>query len=170
MFDLVSTLIKTAEDISDASFLEELQPIKRLSECKTVMEMKFRLADILKKVCAYYEINKINKNYIISGKVKEYIAFNYANSNLGVSMIGDKFELTPSYISKLFKEQTKESLPDYINKIRIGMAMHLLRDENATIFEVAQRVGYCNSNVFIRAFKKHQGITPGRFKGMKESS
>jgi len=85
-------------------------------------------------------------------------------------MIGDKFALTPSYISKLFKEQTKESLPDYINKVRIEMAMQLLKLENATIFDVAQKVGYCNSNVFIRAFKKYQGITPGRFKEMKESS
>ena len=170
MFDLVSTLIKTAENINDASFLEELQPIKRLSECKTVMDMKFRLAEILQKVCTYYEINKTGKNYMLCEKVKEYIALNYMNLNLGVSMIGDKFALTPSYISKLFKEQAEETLPDYINKVRIDMAIQLLREDNATIFDVAQKIGYCNSNVFIRAFKKYQGITPGRFKDMKESS
>jgi len=170
MFDLVSTIIKTAEDLSDASFLEELQPIKSLSACKTVMEMKFKLADILKKVCTYYELNKTSKIFILCEKVKEYIAHNYLDLNLGVTMIGDKFDLTPSYISKLFKEQTLESLPDYINKIRIHKAMQLLKQESATVFDVAQKVGYCNSNVFIRAFKKYQGITPGRFKEMKESS
>ena len=170
MFDIVSTIMKTAEDMNDASFLEELQPVKRLSECRTIMEMKYALADILKRVCGYYEISKSGKNDMISGRVKAYIAHNYVDMNLGVSMIGEKFSLTPSYISKLFKEQTKESLPDYINKVRIDMAIQLLREDNATIFDVAQKVGYCNSNVFIRAFKKYQGITPGRFKDMKESS
>ena len=170
MFDIVSTIMKTAEDMNDASFLEELQPVRRLSECRTIMEMKFALADILKRVCGYYEISKVGKNDVISGRVKDYIAHNYADINLGVSLIGEKFGLTPSYISKLFKEQTKESLPDYINKVRIDIAIQLLREDNTTIFDVAQKIGYCNSNVFIRAFKKYQGITPGRFKDMKESS
>lgn len=170
MFDLVSTIMKTAENMSDASFLEELQPVKSLSDCKTVMEMKYKLAEVIKKVCEYNEANKSGKNDLLSCKVKDFIALNYADVNLGVSMIGDKFGLTPSYLSKLFKEQTNESLPDHINKVRIEMAMRFLRDENATIFDIAQKVGYCNSNVFIRAFKKYQGITPGRFKEMKESS
>jgi len=167
MFDLVSTIMKTAEDMKDASFLEELQPVRQILDCKTVMEMKYRIADILNKVCEYVELNKIVKNNPIGDRVKDFVARNYADVNLGVSMIGDSFGLTPSYISRLFKEQVKESLPEYINRVRIEKAIELLMDKENSIFNVAQKAGYSNSNVFIRAFKKYQGITPGKFKEMK---
>jgi len=121
-------------------------------------------------VCEYVELNKIVKNNLIGERVKDFVARNYSDINLGVSMIGECFGLTPSYVSKLFKEQVNESLPDYINKIRIEMAIELLTDKESSIFNVAQKVGYCNSNVFIRAFKKYQGITPGKFKYMKKIS
>lgn len=109
MFDLVSTVLKSAENMRDASFLEELQPVKQLMECNNIMEMKFKLADILRRVCEYVALSKSNKCNLLGTKVKEYVAQHYFDPNLGVAMIGDYFGLTPSYLSKLFKEQENES-------------------------------------------------------------
>ncbi|MNP84600.1 HTH-type transcriptional activator RhaR [compost metagenome] len=67
-------------------------------------------------------------------------------------------------MSKLFKEQTGETLPDYINKVRLEQAKVLLRDDKLSISDAAVRVGYLNSNALIRSFKKYEGVTPGKYK------
>ncbi|MCK9479146.1 MAG: AraC family transcriptional regulator [Firmicutes bacterium] len=96
--------------------------------------------------------------------VKEHIAENYTDATLSVSGLGSVFNLTPSYLSKLFREQTGAAIPEYINRIRLGKAKGLLSENRRTIGEIAVMVGYVNENVFIRTFKRHEGMTPGQYR------
>lgn len=74
--------------------------------------------------------------------------------------------MTPAYMSRLFKERTGYGLLDYINKVRIEKAKVLLNENSYSIQEIALKVGFVNSNTFIRSFKKAEGITPGSYKKM----
>jgi len=53
---------------------------------------------------------------------------------------------------------------DAINRVRLARAKELLARDGVSIAEAAVRVGYYNSNAFIRTFKKYEGITPGQYK------
>lgn len=95
----------------------------------------------------------------VGDKVREYIEENYGDENLSVSLIGDFFGLTPSYLSKLFKDETGETILNYIHFVRIKHAEEFLRS-GKSVEKTAQLVGYTNVNSFTRVYKKLTGITP----------
>ena len=169
LFDLMSTMIKALNDInvSDSDkFIEQLNPVTRLSSSNTVMEMRYHMMDILRKVCEYIESSKKDRNQKITEEIISIVKSNYADSNLSIMYIASQFGLTGPYISKIFKDQMGEGIQDYINKIRLKQAKVLLLEQNLNLDQIASKVGYSNSNGLIRSFKKYEGITPGQFRDM----
>lgn len=167
-FDLVSTIIKTMDDVYGGSnnlFLQQVNPIDQLLECKTIIEMRELMLNILGNVCDDIKAKKVGKTTQLSKLFIEYIKNNYFDMNLGISAVAMQFDMTPTYVSKVFKEQTGEGMLDYINKFRLGKAKELLKNDKASIVDTATKVGYSNSNALIRAFKKYEGTTPGQYKG-----
>ena len=72
--------------------------------------------------------------------------------------------LSPSYFSSSFKRYTGYSLIDYTNARRIRLASKLLlNDQNASISEIAMRVGFNNMSNFNRTFRKYIGCTPSEY-------
>ena len=57
---------------------------------------------------------------------------------------------------------------EYIASTRIDRAKHLLKEENLSIGEIAEQVGFVNSHTFIRCFKKGENITPGKYRELKK--
>ena len=78
-------------------------------------------------------------------------------------MIATQFNVHPTYISHFFKEYIGENFSDYIAKKRIEKAKELLA-KDYTLNDVAAMVGYANSAVLIKKFKKVVGVTPGEYR------
>lgn len=166
MFDLVNTMLKTLPEINcanDGAFLHELNIINRLMKCERVQDMKHQIVDILREICNYIQQSKSKKDVFID-RVIDYVDDNYYDINISVAVIAEKFQLTPSYLSKLFKEQTGLGLLDYMAKARIDKAKQLLKEGQMDIKDIAKAVGYFNIGSFIRTFKKLEGVTPGSYK------
>ncbi len=127
---------------------------------KTAYEIKGRILESIEEYC-----NAKGKNgqQNIGESIMAYINENYSNPDLSVNMLGDKFGLTPSYLSKLFREQTGEGLLGYINEVRMKYAEELLT-KGSSIEKTAEAVGYTSGSSFARAYKKLRGITPKQFK------
>lgn len=98
--------------------------------------------------------------------IKQYIEEHYADPNLNVGSVAGAFGLSLSYLSFYFKDQMSEGLAEYIVKYRVERAKELLRTTDDTVAVIAEKVGFCSSNVFIRAFKKVASVTPGQYKSM----
>lgn len=96
--------------------------------------------------------------------IKKYIEEHFPDPDLSVNSIAEHFDLSPNYISKCFKEQTGVGLLKYIITRRITEAKRLLLDTGETISKISEQVGFYNANVFIRTFKKLEGITPREFR------
>ncbi|MFE5321734.1 helix-turn-helix domain-containing protein [Paenibacillus sp. NPDC056579] len=158
MFDLASTVVKTVKEISAD------EPVEKLFECETVAELQVEITNTLSSVCKLIQSKTGNRSYELSRSIIEFVNSHYGEVTLNVAMIAENLGITPSYMSKLFKEQTGETLPDYINKVRLEKAKVLLRDEKLNISDAAVKVGYLNSNALIRSFKKYEGVTPGKYK------
>lgn len=167
MFGLANTMLKAMMEISyirGEELMDDLNIAGRMLKCEKVQEMRSEITDILEKICSFVEQNKKGRKDQLVDSIVAYIGTNYNDSNLSVALIAEKLDLTPAYLTKLFKEQMGEGIFDYISKIRIEKAMVLLKDSSSNVKEVAERIGYFNSNVFIRAFKKYVGVTPGKYK------
>ena len=102
----------------------------------------------------------------LSDSIIGYIKLNFYDVNLNVARLGDLFDLTPSYLSKLFFEQTGVLISDFIQNTRITKAKAYIEDGKYSIKEIAEKTGFSTSNVFIRTFKRTEGITPGKYKNI----
>lgn len=170
MFDLMATLQKVIGEIRIAGkpdMPDGVRAIERLMQCQTVGEMRSQLYDMLELLCGYVNNNREYCSNPLIDKVMKYVNEYYQDENLNISMIGEAFSMTPSYVSKLFKDLAGESLLDYINKTRLVQAKLLLIDGKYTVSEISLKVGYNDVNTFHRIFKKFEGITPGRYREVK---
>jgi AraC-like DNA-binding protein len=53
----------------------------------------------------------------------------------------------------------------YVTRIRLERADRLLRTTDATLAEIARRVGYASEDALSRAFKRHHGVAPSTVRG-----
>jgi AraC-like DNA-binding protein len=166
MFNFVSTMMKAINEmdpIYKGDFVQQINPIERLLNCQTMKDMQAQMNDVLLEVCGYIEGVRGRGSNRLSGRVMAFVQEHYANPDLNITMIGEHFRMTPSYLSRLFREETGEGLLDYMNKTRLEAAKRLLAEMKYSINEIAQMVGYNEINTFTRVFKKHEGITPSKY-------
>lgn len=104
---------------------------------------------------------------IIVSVVKNYIA-NYTGSDYTLKSIADAVSYTPYYLSRIFKSETGENLPEYILNARMERAKRLLLDKSKNIQSIAKAVGFENASYFSRSFKKHTGMTPKQYALVEE--
>ncbi len=163
MFSLINTAIRATNELrnNNERYIDELDQLLDLSN---INEMYSELINIIKTICNDIKEDKENRSRDIIKEITDFIGNNYHNNNLSITLMGEHLNLTPYYVSRLFKEETGEGLQDYINKYRIEKAKEILCGEDMTIEMVSQKVGYSNIRTFIRVFKKHEGIPPGKYK------
>jgi AraC-like DNA-binding protein len=167
MFDLISTMLKTIDEIGASNkreIMNQVNPIDRLTACTTIKDMSVQIGEVLKQVCQSIQDDRKHDHNQISQQIIVYVKENFSSAHLNITMIGEVFNLTPSYLSKQFKAQTGEALLELINKTRIEEAKKLLSGQSSSIVDIARRVGYEDINTFNRIFKKYEGITPGKYK------
>ncbi|CAK4833580.1 unnamed protein product [Aphanomyces euteiches] len=68
------------------------------------------------------------------------------------------------YLTKLFKSRLNESPIRLLTQIRIDKAAQLLIDTDASLQDIAQRVGYPDAHTLSRSFKKHYGMSLASFR------
>lgn len=89
---------------------------------------------------------------------------NNIDKDISLMDLAQHLDLTPSYVSRLFKNIVKQNFKVYTNQRRVEIAKRILREEkNIKISELAIRVGCNNSVTFTRIFKKYTGMTPSEF-------
>lgn len=98
------------------------------------------------------------------GKVSSYINICFAKADLSLEQIADQVHLSANYVSTLFKKHSGMNISDYIIKIRMEHAAGLLSATNFKTYEIAERVGYTNSQYFSVLFKKFYGMTPKEYR------
>ncbi|MBR4059920.1 MAG: helix-turn-helix transcriptional regulator [Lachnospiraceae bacterium] len=143
-----------------------LSAMKKLRESVTLSDFKQNLSAQIMDLCNRKISRRDNED--ILAEAKEYIENNYRDNKLSVTMLGNEMGMQSAYLSKLFKERYGISILDYIALVRVNNAKKSIREKGGTIQEIAERTGFLSSHVFIRTFKKVEGITPGRYKDMVE--
>lgn len=95
--------------------------------------------------------------------VEAYIEKNLAG-DISLKKIAEIVHFNPSYLSRLYKNITGNSLSDFICEVKILKAKKLLSDNNYKIYEVASSIGFDNPSYFAKYFKKYTGQTPQDFR------
>ena len=70
----------------------------------------------------------------------------------------------PSYLSRVMKQELGMSFKDFLTMLRISEAIHLMRNQEFSLNQIAEKVGYSNQHYFSAAFKNCQGVSPSEFR------
>jgi YesN/AraC family two-component response regulator len=71
-----------------------------------------------------------------------------------------------SPFSILFKKYTGSSPIEYVTKLRMDRAKHLLMNSTMPISCIAEEVGYADPLYFIRMFTRKTGVPPKKFRNL----
>ena len=96
----------------------------------------------------------------------EYIDKHY-QEQMSVSDISRELGTSTSYLSRIFKESTGETIIRTINNKRIEKAKVYLAETDYKVYEIADILGFENVTYFSRFFKKHTGMSPKEYKEEK---
>ena len=106
---------------------------------------------------------KLYVNNSIIRPALEYIEENYSES-ITLKKMASLCNISTSYFSKIFKRETKTTLPHYVNQIRIKRGKELLENSNMPIINISLDLGFSDCGYFIKVFKNLQGLTPNAYR------
>lgn len=69
-----------------------------------------------------------------------------------------------STLTRHFRDRTGTAPLEYLIRIRLKKASILLQNPELGIAEIADMTGFSDSNYFCRQFRKHFGISPGKYR------
>ena len=102
------------------------------------------------------------KNYALMKKINYYIEREPIQM-VSLEGLSSYLNLTPQYVSKVFKEEYHLNFTDYITQKKISLAKPLLEKGTLSVQDVSIQVGYSDQNYFCRIFKKITGLTPKEY-------
>lgn len=127
-----------------------------------VMEMMILLLRSLEKeeqVQDTAHTNQSDRMNQVVQLITTYMENNYAK-DISIEQLATLYYVSPTYLSKIFKELTGVSPINYLIQIRLKNAHQMLEKQDLTVKEVAKAVGYEDAYHFSKSFKKHFGISP----------
>ncbi|MGD2089054.1 MAG: helix-turn-helix transcriptional regulator [Candidatus Aminicenantes bacterium] len=89
-------------------------------------------------------------------------------ADLSVSRLALFFNMERSKLSRQFKRQLNITLESFLFREKMSRAAFLLMaNRNITVKEVAEKLGFCACDYFIKKFKGYYGTRPGSYKEIK---
>ncbi|MFT4192438.1 MAG: AraC family transcriptional regulator [Comamonas sp.] len=80
-----------------------------------------------------------------------------------------ELDMSESRFSRFFRRATGNSFTDFVSRLRIHNACHLLMQTDAYITDICYQVGFNNVANFNRRFLDIKGMTPSEFRRQSES-
>jgi two-component system response regulator YesN len=123
-----------------------------------------RLVEVfLLEVCERIGEKRNGKSKNVIERTRAIIDKRYAE-NLQVGDVATEVFLSTTYLCLLFKQETGETINEYMTKVRVEQAKALLKDPANKFYEVCYAVGYSDPSYFSKIFKKYTGYTPSTYR------
>lgn len=140
------------------NYVKNIEEVSCFSEIEGLWREK--LCQMAQETAAAAE-RKMNSFYL--DQILVYIQKNY-DQNISLESVAESVNLSVGYLGNYFKQKMGMNFTDYLTQIRIEKAKELLLHSNEKIYQIAEKVGYQNSQYFVTAFKKKVGFTPMEYR------
>ncbi|MDO4323780.1 MAG: response regulator [Lachnospiraceae bacterium] len=108
-----------------------------------------------------------NKYQYIIEAAKTCVLENFQNNEFSMNQAAAMVNISPSYFSTLFRQETGTTFIEYLTDVRLGKAKELLMCTDMRSSEIGYQVGYKDSHYFSYIFKKICGCTPKEYRARK---
>lgn len=118
---------------------------------------------IIRKIIEYKRDTQVDQYKKVISFLDIYIG-EHLNKDLSLTKLSELTHFNPSYLSRIYKQETGISLGDKIQRQKIEKAKELLTTSYEKINCIASEIGINTPAHFTRFFKKHTGMTPNEYR------
>lgn len=165
---LTLTINRVLNVIKKNNALEDVQDldttILSLNHVETIEEINESFYHLFNKLSNRLEEKRNSKYNVMVKKINDIIDRDFGNPALCLNSIADEMDMSPIYISRLYKQLTLNAITDVIQEMRMTKAKHLLLHTVDSVADIAEKTGFTNSSYFYRMFKKVNGVTPNDYR------
>lgn len=156
---VVSAINATLSDVYGEDFVVFLE----IKMCTEKAEIRAKLHSLFDTLTDYVLKQSDPAERDISKQLIDYIHDHY-REDISLSDIGNHFNLSQTYVSTLFKEETGDNFKDYLSRCRIRAAKEILKkDPQIKNEKLASLIGVNTVATLLRMFNKYEGMTPAQY-------
>jgi AraC-like DNA-binding protein len=100
--------------------------------------------------------------YTIISEVEKSLSRYYSEELPNICILAKEFNISSSTLKRQFRLIFKKNIYSYYLEQKMAIGMAMLEEKNASVSEIAYRLGYQKINSFSKIFKKHYGILPSQ--------
>jgi two-component system response regulator YesN len=168
LLQLLVITLRTAKEMSNFdrknADLEIHTSQQELLKLDTLDQTKDWYLALCERIMAERDKEAQSKNNKTIDKLVAYLQENYTDTNVSVELLAQLVGLSPSYVRKIFKEETGKSIAELLAELRFQQAKKLLLETEHPARKIGEMVGFGNTNYFYVLFKKHVGMTPDHYR------
>jgi AraC-like DNA-binding protein len=118
----------------------------------------------LESLVERYKLAGLGGNSEAAHKARDFI-ITHLDVKLSLELIAKQVNISPGYLSTLFRKAYHRTLKDFINEERINRACEMLREHKYRINEIAYQLGYDSPNYMSRVFHRYTGLSLSEYEG-----
>lgn len=160
--DYLKQVYITKSHYNEVAYEIELEKVFSIDEYTSIENICNRLCQIFSDLQNAIISKMGPKSLIIHGAIS-FIKQNYQNK-ISLKDISEYVCISPSYLCRIFKQETGDSLNQYIASVRVENAKKLLDDTDNKVWEICEKTGYPNPKYFSQVFKKIVGMSPQEYR------
>lgn len=161
-FDLLNTMLKTASELGIHSVALDMAPAAIYGN--SLDEIERTLLNLASRICNQVEQNNRKEEHSLMDRIAAYIDERYTDYSISLESVAFAFNVSPSHVSRSFKEKIGTNFIQYIWQKRLNVVIQQLKTTSDPLKDIILRVGYQDTPNFTRKFKKETGYTPGQYR------
>lgn len=123
---------------------------------------------MIRSYCLLTKEHSMSQYSTIIKQALTFIDLNLS-SNLTVKRVALEVNLSPDYLTRLFKKELEITVIKYINRKRIYRSLNLLKTTTLSIEEIGDLIGLSNTSYFYTLFKREIGVSPNQYRNSLKS-
>ena len=164
---LLSRAVMTGGADSQQVFFLNNRYLAEIDRLHTLEDLSLWLSQVVNRYIRFvFDMTDI-KHKDMMFKAVDYMKKNYMKK-ISLEEVSNLVYLSPSYFSRIFKEELGCTFSAYLNRLRIEKSKtFLLASKREGILDICEMVGFEDQSYFTKVFKRITGVTPAHFREMR---
>lgn len=165
----IKRIVDNIKKLSPTS-TEGMMVMPSLEHYETIEEFEADFYQLFDHIQEFQADKRSSKQSDLIRQINQTIQQSYMDPCLSLNQIADELNMSPIYVSRLYKQQTLTTIVDVIMEVRMKEVCRLLVESDLSVSDIAEVTGFTSSSYLHRMFKRNFSLTPIEFRRTKNSS
>lgn len=163
----INCFLSSHDALTNTLWQNESELFKQINNLNVLYDFIQWMIEVKTKIVEFSQTLFNYKSIII--KARQYMVDNF-DKNITLKILAKYLNISPNYLSYLYKKETGGNFIDYLTTLRVDYAKTLLKSTNYCIDEISTKVGFADIYYFSKVFKKITGYPPAQYRSNVSTS